>query len=210
MIAEGDTYQKYPDDETYPQLAVNYIRLDRVPKFDEEANLIRRAMQAGDFFVTTGEVLFRKWGVEGSGPQRVYTAEVKWTFPLEFVEVIWGDGNTTHRQRIPAPGLAPFGNHQFRIPFGRGESKWVRFADPSVVALAVISGIVVVGPLVGFCAGSHHKMALEQWTVGGRGFGVVLVRRPRSTSYGQSPIQSAARILYPSLSLEFPSPRRAC
>jgi hypothetical protein len=128
MIAEGDTYQKYPDDETYPQLAVNYIRLDRVPKFDEEANLIRRAMQAGDFFVTTGEVLFRKWGVEGSGPQRVYTADVEWTFPLEFVEVIWGDGNTTHRQRIPAPGLAPFGNHQFRIPFGRGESKWVRFA----------------------------------------------------------------------------------
>jgi SSS family solute:Na+ symporter len=44
-----------------------------------------------------------------------------------------------------------------------------------VVALAVISGIVAVGSFVGFYARSHHKMDLEQWTVGGRGFGVVLV-----------------------------------
>lgn len=45
----------------------------------------------------------------------------------------------------------------------------------SVVALMVISGIVGVASLVGFSAGSHHKMDLEQWTVGGRGFGLVLV-----------------------------------
>ena len=31
MLAEGDTYNKWPDDETYPFLAVNYIKLDRVP-----------------------------------------------------------------------------------------------------------------------------------------------------------------------------------
>ena len=31
MIAEGDTYQKFPDDETYPQLIVNYVEaLDHV------------------------------------------------------------------------------------------------------------------------------------------------------------------------------------
>ena len=36
MIAEGDTYMKYPDDETFPQLIVNYVKLDRVPKFDED------------------------------------------------------------------------------------------------------------------------------------------------------------------------------
>ena len=128
LIAEGDTYQKYPDDETYPQLAVNYVRLDRVPKFDEDASPISRAMQAGDFFVTTGEVLFRKWGVEVSGPHRVYTADVEWTFPLEFVEVVWSDGKTTDRQIIPATGLPPFGHHQFGIAFGRGDVKWVRFA----------------------------------------------------------------------------------
>ena len=31
LIAEGDTYMKYPDDETFPQLIVNYVKLDRVP-----------------------------------------------------------------------------------------------------------------------------------------------------------------------------------
>ncbi len=46
---------------------------------------------------------------------------------------------------------------------------------PTVIALATISAIVVVGSLVGFLARFHHKMDLEQWTVGGRGFGLVLV-----------------------------------
>jgi solute:Na+ symporter, SSS family len=43
------------------------------------------------------------------------------------------------------------------------------------VALAIMSGIVLVGSVVGFLARYHHKMDLEQWTVGGRGFGLVLV-----------------------------------
>jgi SSS family solute:Na+ symporter len=47
--------------------------------------------------------------------------------------------------------------------------------SPSIVALAIISGIVAVGSLIGFLARFHHKMDLEQWTVGGRGFGLVLV-----------------------------------
>jgi solute:Na+ symporter, SSS family len=47
--------------------------------------------------------------------------------------------------------------------------------NPHVVALSIISGIVVMGSLVGFLARFHHKMDLEQWTVGGRGFGLVLV-----------------------------------
>lgn len=46
---------------------------------------------------------------------------------------------------------------------------------PSAIALSVIAGIVAVTSLVGFSAGARHKMDLEQWTVGGRGFGLVLV-----------------------------------
>ncbi len=45
----------------------------------------------------------------------------------------------------------------------------------SVVALALISVIVAVGSFLGFYAGSHRKMDLEQWIVGGRGFGMLLV-----------------------------------
>jgi hypothetical protein len=85
-------------------------------------------MRAGDFFVTSGEVLFGKYGIESSGPQRVFSAEVEWTFPLEFAELVWGDGRTTGRQLIPAADLVPFGNRQFRIPFDAAGKKWVRFA----------------------------------------------------------------------------------
>ena len=128
LIAEGDTYLKYPDDETYPQLYVNYVKLDRVPKFDESWSPILAAMRAGDFYVTSGEVLFRNWAIEGSGAHRTYTAEVEWTFPLEFAELVWGDGDTTHTETIPAADLPAFGSKKFSVPFDATGKKWVRFA----------------------------------------------------------------------------------
>lgn len=45
----------------------------------------------------------------------------------------------------------------------------------AAVSLATIFAIVAVGAAIGFLAGVHRKMDLEQWTVGGRGFGVVLM-----------------------------------
>lgn len=128
MIAEGDTYMKYPDDETFPQLIVNYVKLDRVPKFDEGWTPLLRAMRAGDFFVSSGEVLLRNSAIEGSGPRRTYTAEVEWTFPLEFAELVWGDGDSVHTQTISATDLPPFGSKRFSIAFDAAGKKWVRFA----------------------------------------------------------------------------------
>jgi SSS family solute:Na+ symporter len=43
------------------------------------------------------------------------------------------------------------------------------------VCLVMIAAIVAGGGVVGFLAGVRRKMDLEQWTVGGRGFGAVLV-----------------------------------
>src|SRR5437016_1407700 len=43
--------------------------------------------------------------------------------------------------------------------------------SPSAIALTAIFSIVVLGSTIGFYAGTRHKMSLEQWTVGGRGFG---------------------------------------
>src|SRR5579862_5647833 len=47
--------------------------------------------------------------------------------------------------------------------------------SPSAVALTVIFAIISLGVGLGFRAGAHRKMDLEQWTVGGRGFGAVLM-----------------------------------
>ena len=128
MIAEGDTYMKYPDDETFPQLIVNYVKLPTVPRFEEDWTPIVKAMRAGDYFVSTGEVLLRNSAIEGAGARRTYSAEVEYTFPLEFAEVVWGDGHTTGRQIVSATELAPFGTHKFQIPFDAAGKKWVRFS----------------------------------------------------------------------------------
>jgi hypothetical protein len=55
-------------------------------------------------------------------------ADVEWTFPLEFVEVVWGDGKKTDRQILPATDLPAFGRHHFQIPFDATGKKWVRIA----------------------------------------------------------------------------------
>src|SRR5690242_16929503 len=47
--------------------------------------------------------------------------------------------------------------------------------SPSRIALGIISAIVALGAAIGFLAGVRRKMDLEQWTVGGRGFGGVLM-----------------------------------
>lgn len=47
--------------------------------------------------------------------------------------------------------------------------------SPRAIALAAISGIVALGAGTGFLAGLRRQMNLEQWTVGGRGFGSLLI-----------------------------------
>jgi solute:Na+ symporter, SSS family len=47
--------------------------------------------------------------------------------------------------------------------------------SPSAISLTTILAIVALGAAIGFLAGVHRKMDLEQWTVGGRGFGSVLM-----------------------------------
>ena len=127
MLAEGDTYMKYPDDETFPQLVVNYVKLDSVPKYSDGWMPVLKALRAGDYFVTSGEVLFRNWGIEGTGPHRFYNAEVEWTFPPEFAELVWGDGKITNREIVSLSQMPPMSSHRFHVPFDVDRKKWVRF-----------------------------------------------------------------------------------
>jgi SSS family solute:Na+ symporter len=46
---------------------------------------------------------------------------------------------------------------------------------PAATALTVTVAIVAFATAIGFLAGSRQRMDLEQWTVGGRGFGTALV-----------------------------------
>lgn len=117
MIAEGNTYTKYPEDEIYPHLIVNYVRLDSVPRFDDDWSPITEAMRRGDFFVATGEVLIPSFRVDGHEARKMLEAEVEWTFPLEFVEIARSYGATA----------TPRGGRSCRLPSSeRSEAR--RFA----------------------------------------------------------------------------------
>jgi hypothetical protein len=50
MIAEGDTYMKYPDDETFPQLVVNYVKMEPGPE-------IQRRLDFGGGYVACRRLL---------------------------------------------------------------------------------------------------------------------------------------------------------
>jgi solute:Na+ symporter, SSS family len=47
--------------------------------------------------------------------------------------------------------------------------------SPSAISLTMIFAIVGTSATIGILAGARRKMDLEQWTVGGRGFGAVLM-----------------------------------
>ena len=125
--AISELYSENYGDDVYANNPVNYVRIAALPPPGDWTPIIN-AMKSGDYFFTSGEVLIPSYTVQGTGNQRTIVADVEWTFPLEFVEVVWGDGQRTDRQIISATALPAFGTHQFRIPFNASGKKWVRFA----------------------------------------------------------------------------------
>ena len=118
---------KPPYDDTYGMSPVNYLKMDSVPSPDDMSPVIN-ALRAGDYFITTGEILIPYYEVRGTGNDRTVIAELEWTFPLEFVELVWGDGEEIGRDIISATHLPPFGEKRFEIPFDASGKKWIRFA----------------------------------------------------------------------------------
>jgi hypothetical protein len=55
-------------------------------------------------------------------------ATVEWTFPLEMVAIMSGDGEHTGRQVIPVMELPPFCQQRFRISFDESDTTRIRVA----------------------------------------------------------------------------------
>jgi hypothetical protein len=127
LLSISEVRHQQPGDEIYSSSPVSYVKLDRTPGPDQ-SQLVIQALMRGDSFVTSGEVLMPKFSVTGSGARRTIAVDLEWTFPLNFVEVITGDGNTTNRQVIPATDVAPLGSKHFDLAFDATGKKWVRFA----------------------------------------------------------------------------------
>ena len=127
LLAITETYFKAPGDDIYANGPVTYLQLESLPTGNDYASIIR-VLRDGDYFVSSGEVLIPQHEWLGSGADAVLQADVEWTFPLDFVEVVYGDGETTGSVTVKTTDLPPFGEHHFTIPFNATGQAWVRFA----------------------------------------------------------------------------------
>lgn len=145
LWAITETYEMEPGDDIYAANPVNYIRLDTLPKPDDMSTIVG-ALRAGNYFWTSGEVLIPKYEVRGTGATRTIVADIEWTFPLAFLEVVWGDGTKTERQIISGASTSAHGTQHFEIPFDATGKKWVRFAAWDVAGNGAMVQPVRVGP----------------------------------------------------------------
>ncbi len=139
VLAEADMFRMEPSFESYAHMNVNYLRLDKVPAFDDGWHTVLDALRGGQFFASTGEVLIPEFTVGGkrsgetivsgaNAPGETLTLEatVEGTFPLAFAEIISGDGAAVNRQRVDLGDTESFATRQLRLDFQRGQARWVR------------------------------------------------------------------------------------
>ncbi len=114
----------YPDSNSslYSQMNINYLKLDSLPSPDNYPEVLD-VLKKGDFFVSTGEVLLHSHAIL---PEKV-TADIEWTFPLEFAEIIWGEGNEVKTHSVSLTETEEFGRKTFEFPVDLSEATWARF-----------------------------------------------------------------------------------
>ena len=137
MLGEVDTFQLDGSHEMYGHMNINYVKLDHLPRFDDGWQLILDALRAGQFFVTTGEILIHSATLGGQDfgstlAGKPTGAEVKfdlaWTFPLQFAEVVSGDGKQVYRDRLDLATTSAFGRQTFTLRPDLTGRKWARLA----------------------------------------------------------------------------------
>ena len=128
LLGEVDVFQFDHTHELYAHMNINYVRLDRLPSFDRWGDALA-PLASGAFFTTTGEVLLPDVTIDASSAAEIAVkARVRWTFPLRFAEIVWGDGKTTHREEIPLADVREHGSRPFEWRVKASGWKWARLA----------------------------------------------------------------------------------
>lgn len=137
ILGEVDVFRVEPDYELYAHMNINYLRLDKIPRYQDGWQSILDGLRRGEFFTTTGEILIPKFTVANKqsgetisaaqNSKAELVAELEWTFPLAFAEVVSGDGKTIRRQRIDLIDTESFSQRTLRVPVDLKDQKWIRF-----------------------------------------------------------------------------------
>ncbi|MBC6111275.1 hypothetical protein ACFOG5_09170 [Pedobacter fastidiosus] len=136
VISEADIFTITEQNEMYAHLNVNYLQMDKIPKYEDGWQPVLDVIKSGKFFVSTGEVLIPSFNINGKGAgeslkldqlgKATVNMQLNWTFPLNFVEIISGDGNKVYRDRINLNATQAFGKQTFKWSINLKGRKWVR------------------------------------------------------------------------------------
>jgi hypothetical protein len=128
LLGEVDVFQFDHTHELYAHMNINYIKLDRLPAFDRWGDALA-PLARGEFFTTTGEVLLPEVDFRASSATEIVAGvRALWTFPLQFAEIVWGDGQSVHRQVIELADTRGFGSRRFEWRAMANGWKWARVA----------------------------------------------------------------------------------
>jgi len=107
ILAEADLFALHAASELYGHANINYLKLDTVPAYEDGWAPVLDALRHRHYFSGTGEVLIRSLTYNGQefsaeisisdATKLEIKADLQWTFPLSFVEVISGDGDSIYR-----------------------------------------------------------------------------------------------------------------
>lgn len=143
VLAEADLFTIEPENEMYAHLNVNYLKLDKLPTYDEGWQPVLDALQNGKFFSSTGEVLIPAFTINNKATgdtavlanrDAVVSFAIDWTFPLQFAEIISGDGVNTYRHTISLDNTLPFGKKTYNLKLNLAGRKWARLEVWDVAA----------------------------------------------------------------------------
>lgn len=152
VIGEADLFKIEPDYELYGHMNINYLQMVQLPEFEKGWQPVLDVMRNGKFFVTTGEILLPLFKVNNVGAGEItqtdaqgkvqITLDINWTFPLNYVEIISGDGKNVFHERIPLNDTQAFGQKTIQHSPNLKNRKWLRMEVWDVAANGAFTQVV--------------------------------------------------------------------
>ncbi len=137
VLGEVDVFDIQNDYELYGAMNINYLKLDKLPDFKEGWQPVLDVLHNGNFWVGTGEIVLKDYTINDQecggtitlkkGQTVKLKADLEWTFPLSYMEVVSGDGEQLNRKRIDLSDTESFGSKEFEMDLDLSTSTWVRF-----------------------------------------------------------------------------------
>lgn len=136
VMGEVDIFKIFKDYELFGAMNINYLKLDEVPEYKAGWQPVLDTLRAGQFFVTTGEVLITDCSFNGKESGETLSkrslkavplkVSLEWTYPLSHLEVVSGDGEKIYRKRIDLSDTSEFGSKDIQIDLDLSNRTWAR------------------------------------------------------------------------------------